>query len=97
MKIGILGTGIVSQTIGGKLVERNQDVMIGTRDVAKTIAQVPGPDSPNSFSVWLKRNPGVKIGTFAEAAGYAEIVINATSGLGSLEALRQGHLSVRGR
>jgi predicted dinucleotide-binding enzyme len=71
--------------------------MVGTRDVAKTMAHT----EPNSygmppFSAWLKQNPGVKIGTYAEAAEYGEVVINATNGTGSVEALRQAgeaHLS----
>ena len=88
MKIGILGTGVVGQTIAGKLVELGQDVMVGTRDVAKTLA-LTGPDrySRPSFSDWTKQTRGVKAGTFAEAARHGEIVINATNGMNSLEAL----------
>ena len=36
------------------------------------------------------RTLGVRIGTFAEAAQHGEMVINATSGMGSLHALQQG-------
>ena len=31
MKIGVLGTGAVGQTIGGKLVALGHDVMMGAR------------------------------------------------------------------
>ena len=49
MKIGILGTGMVGQTISGRLAELGHDVMVGTRDVAKTMARTdPTP-------VWLTR------------------------------------------
>lgn len=99
MKIGILGTGVVGQTIAGKLAELGQDVMIGTRDVAKTLART-GPDRYGrpSFSDWAKQNPGVKAGSFAEAASHGEIVINATNGIGSLEALHlAGETNLNGK
>ncbi len=35
MKVGILGTGVVGQTIGAKLAGLGQAVVMGTRDVAK--------------------------------------------------------------
>ena len=31
MKIGIIGSGVVGQTIGAKLVERGEEVVLGTR------------------------------------------------------------------
>ena len=31
MKIGIIGSGVVGQTLGAKLVERGEDVVLGTR------------------------------------------------------------------
>jgi len=99
MKIGILGTGIVGQTIGNKLIERNQDVIFGTRSVANTLARTdPGPYQLPTFSDWLKQNSSAKLGTFADAAGYAEMMINATSGLGSLEALHMaGEANLNGK
>jgi predicted dinucleotide-binding enzyme len=35
MKIGILGSGSVGQTIGAKLAELGHEVMVGTRDTSK--------------------------------------------------------------
>jgi hypothetical protein len=99
MKIGILGTSMVGQTLSGKLAEIGQDVMVGTRDVAQTMSRT----EPNSFglppfSVWLKQNPGVKVGTFSEAARHGEIVINAISGTGFLEALNMaGEAALNGK
>jgi 8-hydroxy-5-deazaflavin:NADPH oxidoreductase len=90
MKIGVFGTGIVGQTISRKLVELGHDVMVGTRDVARTIARTdPDPYGLPPFSIWLKQNPEAKVGTFADVAKHAEIVINATNGMGSLPALEQ--------
>ncbi len=99
MKIGILGTGIVGQTIGGKLLELGHDVIVGTRDVAQTMARTdPDPYGLPPFSVWLKQHPGAKVGTLADAARHAELAINATNGMGSLEALNQaGEANLNGK
>ena len=88
MKIGIIGTGIVGQTIGAKLIETGHDVMHGTRDVAKTLERIK-PDSTGtpSFSHWMQQYPKSKLETFEEAAAHGEIIINATSGVASLAAL----------
>jgi len=88
MRIGILGTGIVGQTLGGKLVELGHDVMMGTRDVASTLARTePDAFGAPAFRVWQGAHPAVKLGTFAEAARHGDLMINATSGVGSMSAL----------
>jgi len=99
MKIGVLGTNVVGRTISGKLAEQGHDVMVGTRDVVKTMARTdPHPFGLPPFSTWLQHTPGVKAGTFADAARHGEIVINATSGTGSLDALHQaGELNLNGK
>jgi 8-hydroxy-5-deazaflavin:NADPH oxidoreductase len=99
MKIGVLGTGIVGQTIGAKLAQLGHGVMVGTRDVGKTMARSdPDPYGQPPFSAWAKQNPGVKVGGYAEAASYGEAVINATNGMGSLDALRQaGGSNLKGK
>lgn len=89
MKIGILGTGIVGQTLAAKLAELGHDVMIGTRDVAATLARTePHPYGFPPFSAWHEAHPSVRLGPFAEAAQHGDTVINATNGVGSLNALR---------
>ncbi|HVM33669.1 MAG TPA: NAD(P)-binding domain-containing protein, partial [bacterium] len=35
MRIGIIGSGVVGQTLGKKLAELGHDVMLGTRDPQK--------------------------------------------------------------
>jgi len=85
MKVGILGSGMVGQTIGAKLAERGADVMLGTRTPGQ-LTDKRGMGAP--LSEWLARvGQRGRVGTFAEAAAHGEIVINATSGDGSLEAL----------
>jgi len=88
MKIGVFGTSMVGRTLAGKLAELGHEVMVGTRDVAGTMARAePGPFGLPPFSAWLKQTTGVKVGTFADAAGHAEVVLNATNGMVTLEAL----------
>ena len=88
MNISILGTGVVGQTLAGKLSEIGHEVKVGTRDVGKTMARTePGHYGLPSFNVWLKQYPGVTTGSFNESARHGEVVINATNGIGSLEAL----------
>lgn len=89
MKIGILGTGVVGQTIAEKLLQLGHGVMIGTRDKQATLAKV-GKDNFGRppFSEWLKNNSKVQFGTYTEAVSFGEILVNATSGTGSVEALK---------
>ncbi len=85
MKIGILGSGVVAQTVAAKLIERGEDVVIGTRSPDKLDDKRGMGDS---LQEWLSKTNGKgRIATFAEAAAHGEIVINATAGTASLNAL----------
>lgn len=79
MKIGVLGTGVVGQTIGSKLVYLGHEVMIGGRDA----------DNPKAVA-WSKKEGGqhALFGTFANAASFGEIVFNCTLGSASLDVMR---------
>jgi len=90
MKIGVFGTGTVGRTLASRLAELGNEVMIGTRDPGKTQAKT-APDAYGNppFSAWLAGNPRVKFGTFAEAAAHGELLVNATQGSASLEALEK--------
>ena len=78
MRIGILGTGVVGQTIGGKLVALGHDVKLGSRTATNDKA-----------AKWVAQHGShASQGTFADAAAFGEIVFNCTSGMVSLEALR---------
>jgi len=96
MKIGIIGSGVVGQTIGAKLVERGEDVVLGTRSPGKLNDK---RGFGRSLDDWLEETGGkARVGTFADAAAHGEIVINATSGTVSLEALRlAGEQNLRGK
>ncbi len=77
MKIGVFGTGMVGNTIGGKLVQLGHDVKMGSRTA----------DNPKALE-WVKANGGKATnGTFADAAAFGEILLNCTSGVESIAAL----------
>lgn len=88
MKIAILGSGAVGQTLAAKLLALDYDVMIGTRNVAEKMASKAKDMYGNPpFSEWLEANSKVKVGTFSEAASFGELIINATNGTNSVKAL----------
>ena len=50
MKIGILGSGVVAQTLGTKLIELGHDVVLGTRDPSKLDEKKPAEKSAEKAS-----------------------------------------------
>src|SRR3990170_599993 len=88
MKIAVMGTGNVGQTLAGRLSGLGHEVMIGTRNAAETLARTTGDayGGPPFFK-WHEGNKQVKLGTFTEAAVFGEIVINATQGVNTINAL----------
>ncbi len=77
MRIGVLGTGIVGRTLGSALLSNGHEVRLGSRTAGNEAAvawaqEIGGPASE---------------GTFADAAGFGELVVNATAGAASLDAL----------
>lgn len=83
MKVAVLGTGVVGQTLGRKLVDLGHEVTMGSRQAGneKAVAWVTavGPSAASGGSA--------AEGSFADAASGADVVVNATSGEGSLPAL----------
>src|SRR5215210_2675609 len=77
MKIGVLGTGSVGQTLAGKLVELGHEVTMGSREAG----------NENAVKWAQGAGDGASEGTFADAAGHGEMVINATAGEHSVQAL----------
>lgn len=90
MKIGILGTGSVGQTLASKLFTLGHELMIGTRDVKEKLQNETRDHYGNaSFAEWHKQNKQINLGTFAEAAEFGQMIINATEGLHSIDALQR--------
>jgi 8-hydroxy-5-deazaflavin:NADPH oxidoreductase len=81
MKIGVLGTGVVGEAIGTKLLELGHEVKMGSRTANNEKALA-----------WVNKNYAhaalASHGTFADAAAFGVIVFNCTSGKASLEVLR---------
>ncbi|HEX9837973.1 MAG TPA: NAD(P)-binding domain-containing protein [Anaerolineales bacterium] len=77
MRYGVFGTGTVGLTISNRLAELGHEVMIGTRESLKSGDRLKS------------KNEAVKVGTFADAAAFGEVLSNATNGAGSVEALKR--------
>jgi 8-hydroxy-5-deazaflavin:NADPH oxidoreductase len=67
-KIGIIGSGIVGQTLANGFIKHNYEVMIGT-------------NTPGKYEdLKAKTNGKVKVGSFNEVATFGEILVLATKG-----------------
>lgn len=67
-KVGILGSGVVSTTLADGLLRHGYAVMRGTR-------------APAKLNAWREAaGPHASVGTFAEAAAFAPLVILAVKG-----------------
>lgn len=88
-KIAVLGSGVVGQTISARLSGLGYDVMVGTRNIQNTLAKSEKDMFGRPpFKEWHNQNPRVKLGTFAEAASFGEFIVNASNGMGTMEALK---------
>lgn len=72
-RIGVLGSGVVAQTLAAGFQKKGHEVRIGTRS----------PDKLADFHA----KTGLAVVTFAEAAEYAEIAVLAVKGTAAVEAL----------
>jgi len=68
MKVGIIGSGSVGQTLAKKFIDLGHSVTIGTR-------------SPEKLTEWASQT-GVTVGSFADAAAFGEIIVLATQWAG---------------
>ncbi len=75
MKIAVLGSGVVGQTLGSGFLKHGHEVALGTREPAK-------------LADWSAANAGGKVVSFAEAAGFGEVVVLAVGGEVALDALK---------
>jgi predicted dinucleotide-binding enzyme len=69
MKIGVLGSGTVGQTLASGFLKHGHEAMIGTRE-----------PSSDGMKKWTAANPKGKVGTFREAAQFGELLLVATNG-----------------
>ncbi len=77
MKVGVLGTGMVGQALASKLVSLEHEVVMGSRQA--------GNEKAVEWAAAAGGTAGE--GTFATAAAFGDMVVNATAGAVSLAAL----------
>lgn len=79
MKIAVLGTGMVGETLGSKLIQLGHEVIMGSRS-----------KNNDKASAWVQKSGALASqGSFADAAAAGELVLNCTLGSASIEALTQ--------
>ena len=78
MKIGILGSGAVGQALGGGFAALGHEVKLGTRE--------PWSEKPQAWAT--RTGPKASVGSFRDAAAFAEVAILATLWSGTENALK---------
>ncbi|MEM9040873.1 MAG: NAD(P)-binding domain-containing protein [Actinomycetota bacterium] len=88
MRIAVLGTGMVGQSLAGGFARIGHDVVIGTREPDATIARrEPDAMGAPGFGVWHDDHGDIPVVRSAEAVDGADVVVNATNGVNSIDAL----------
>ncbi|MEP6616986.1 MAG: NAD(P)-binding domain-containing protein [Ginsengibacter sp.] len=78
MRISVLGTGIVGNTIGSALIQKGHEVKMGSRSASNEKA-----------GTWASQNgANASQGSFADASKFGDIIFNCTKGEHSLDALK---------
>lgn len=75
MNIGIIGSGDVAKALAKGFLQHGHAVLMGTRESSK-------------LGAFAGEHPGVKLGGFADAAGFGEVVVLAVKGTAALDAVR---------
>ena len=75
VKVGVLGSGGVANTLASGFLKHGHQVMMGSR-------------TPDKLKEWAAANPNGKTGTFADAAVFGELIMLAVKGSAASEALR---------
>jgi hypothetical protein len=76
MKVGVIGSGVVAQTLGAGFLKHGHQVAMGTRDPAK-------------LKDWSAKNPGAQVKSMTDAAAFGDLVVLAVAGSAALDALKQ--------
>lgn len=85
MKVGVLGSGSVAETLASGFLKYGNAVKVGSR-------------SPEKLSGWAAKNPGGTAGTFAAAAAFGELLVLAVKGTAAADALRlSGAVNLAGK
>ncbi|HXE26624.1 MAG TPA: NAD(P)-binding domain-containing protein [Roseiarcus sp.] len=85
MKVGIIGSGAVGQTLAAGFVKHGHQVEIGTRDPAK-------------LRDWATKHKGAAVKSVADAAAFGDIIVLAVAGEAAEAALKQaGPAAIAGK
>jgi predicted dinucleotide-binding enzyme len=66
MKVGVLGSGVVGQTLAAGFLKHGHQVFVGTRD----------PKAPD-VTAWAAKTPGATVASFADAAKFGDVLVLA--------------------
>ena len=69
MKIGIIGSAVVVETLVNAFLKEGYELMLGTRDQTK-----------DTIKKWKAENPSEQTGSFSDAAAFGELLVLATAG-----------------
>ena len=75
VRVGVLGSGDVGKVLAAGFASLGHEVTIGSRD-------------PGKLQEWASASARVSAGTFADAATFGDILVLATLGTGTLDAIR---------
>lgn len=74
MKVGVLGSGEVAKVLASGFLKHGHAVTVGSR-------------SPEKLAEWVAKASGAKVGTFAQAAEFGELIVLAVKGNAAVDAL----------
>ena len=69
MEVGVIGSGVVGQTLAAGFLKHGHQVEIGTREPAK-------------LKDWADKHKGAAVKSFADAAAFGDVVVLAVAGAG---------------
>jgi len=76
MKVGIIGSGVVAQTLGAGFLKHGHEVALGTRDPAK-------------LKDWAAKHKGAAVKSVSDAAAFGNVIVLAVAGQAALDALKE--------
>ena len=68
MKIGIIGSGVVAQTLAAGFLEQGHDVALGTRDASK-------------LADFAAKHPAARVASTVDAAAFGDVAVLAVKGI----------------
>jgi 8-hydroxy-5-deazaflavin:NADPH oxidoreductase len=74
VKVGVFGSGDVAKVLGAGFLKHGHEVVMGTRTTAK-------------LAEWQKQNPKGKVGSFADAGKFGDLVVLAVKDNAAAEVL----------